>query len=62
MFRAFILGHHQVNLQNIKKNIRTETCREYRGYIIKYFVNYCETEGIIIYSFILRATGCKTLK
>jgi hypothetical protein len=31
-------------------NIRAETCREYRSYI-KYFVNCCETEGIIIYSF-----------
>jgi hypothetical protein len=30
-------------------NIRAETCREYRRYIIKYFVNCCETEGIIIY-------------
>jgi hypothetical protein len=26
---------------------RAETCREYRGYIIKYFVNCCEKEGII---------------
>jgi hypothetical protein len=25
-------------------------CREYRSYIIKYFTNCCETEGIIIYS------------
>jgi hypothetical protein len=24
-----------------------ETCREYRGYIIKYFVNCCEKEGVI---------------
>jgi hypothetical protein len=24
-----------------------ETCREYRRYIIKYFVNCCETESII---------------
>jgi hypothetical protein len=31
------------------------------GHIIKYFVNCCEKEGIIIYSSILRATGCKTL-
>jgi hypothetical protein len=29
--------------------IRAETCREYRSHIIKYFVNCCETEGIIIY-------------
>jgi hypothetical protein len=29
--------------------IRAETCREYRSYLIKYFVNCCETEGIIIY-------------
>jgi hypothetical protein len=28
-------------------NIMAETCREYRGYIIKYFVNCCEKEGII---------------
>jgi hypothetical protein len=27
--------------------IRAETCREYRGYIIKYFVNCCGKEGII---------------
>jgi hypothetical protein len=32
-------------------NIRAETCREYRSYIIKYLVNCCETEGIIIYSY-----------
>jgi hypothetical protein len=38
----------------------SETCREYRRYKIKHFVNCCETEGII-YSLILRATGCKTL-
>jgi hypothetical protein len=31
-------------------NIRAETCREYRSYLIKYFVNCCEKEGIIIYS------------
>jgi hypothetical protein len=31
-------------------NIRAETCRDYRGYIIKYFVNCCGKEGIIIYS------------
>jgi hypothetical protein len=31
-------------------NIRAETCREYRSYIIKYFVNCCKTEGIITYS------------
>jgi hypothetical protein len=37
---ALILGHHQVN-------IRAEACREYRVYIIKYFVNCCEKEGII---------------
>jgi hypothetical protein len=30
--------------------IRAETCREYRSYLIKYFVSCCETEGIIIYS------------
>jgi hypothetical protein len=47
---ALILGHHQ----------RAETCCEDRGYIIKYFVNCCEKEGII-YSLILRATGCKPL-
>jgi hypothetical protein len=29
--------------------------------ILKYFVNCCEKEGIIIYSLILRAKGCKTL-
>jgi hypothetical protein len=28
-------------------NIRAEICHEYRGYIIKYFVNCCEKEGII---------------
>jgi hypothetical protein len=33
----------------------------YKGHKIKYFVNCCEKEGIIIYSLILRATGCKTL-
>jgi hypothetical protein len=33
-------------------NIRTETCREYKGHIIKYFVNCCEKEGIIIYSLV----------
>jgi hypothetical protein len=27
--------------------ILLQTCREYRSYIIKYFVNCCETEGII---------------
>jgi hypothetical protein len=27
-----------------------ETRREYKGHIIKYFVNCCEKEGIIIYS------------
>jgi hypothetical protein len=32
---------------------RAETCREYRGYIIKYFVNCCKKEGIIIYSLII---------
>jgi hypothetical protein len=31
-------------------NIRAETRREYKGHIIKYFVNCCEKEGIIIYS------------
>jgi hypothetical protein len=31
-------------------NIRAETCREYKGHIIKYFVNCWEKEGIIIYS------------
>jgi hypothetical protein len=30
-----------------------ETCREYREYIIKYFVNCCGKEGIIIYSLTL---------
>jgi hypothetical protein len=34
----------------VASNIRAETCREYRSYIIKYFVNCCETEGFIIYS------------
>jgi hypothetical protein len=34
-------------------NIRAETYREYRGYIIKYFVNCCEKEGTsIIYSLV----------
>jgi hypothetical protein len=31
--------------------IRAETCRENRSYLIKYFVNCCETEGVIIYSY-----------
>jgi hypothetical protein len=35
--------------------IRAETCREYRSYIIKYFVNCCETEGII-YSWLVLLT------
>jgi hypothetical protein len=30
--------------------IRAETCREYRSYLIKYFINCCETEDIIIYN------------
>jgi hypothetical protein len=30
--------------------IRAETCREYRSYLIKYFINWCETEGITIYN------------
>jgi hypothetical protein len=38
MFRP-LLGHHQVNLQNIKKEAlfiqRAETWREYRSYLIK---------------------------
>jgi hypothetical protein len=38
--------------------IRTETCREYRSYLIKYFVNCCETEGIIIYSHYFSSVSC----
>jgi hypothetical protein len=30
-------------------NIRAETCRGYRGYIIKYFVNYCDSKIFIKY-------------
>jgi hypothetical protein len=37
-------------------NIRAETCCEYRGYIIKYFVNCCKKEGIT-YSFMLEPVG-----
>jgi hypothetical protein len=40
MFRP-LLGHHQVNLQNIKKEALLFN---------KNFVNCCETEGIIVYS------------
>jgi hypothetical protein len=35
-----------------RPNIRAKTCREYRSYIIKYFVNCCETEDIIIYNYL----------
>jgi hypothetical protein len=35
---ALILGHHQVNLQNIKKEAL---------FIQRIFVDCCETEGII---------------
>jgi hypothetical protein len=38
--------------------IRAETCREYNGYIIKYFVNCCEKEGIIIYSLVSHNCYC----
>jgi hypothetical protein len=31
----------------IDKVLYYVACREYRGYIIKYFVNCCEKEGII---------------
>jgi hypothetical protein len=44
-----------VNLDNIKMEalfIQRIRRVEYRSYIIKYFVNCCETEGIIIYSLI----------
>jgi hypothetical protein len=43
-----------VNLQIIERKHYSydgsETCREYKGHIIKYFVNCCGKEGIIIYS------------
>jgi hypothetical protein len=47
----FILGVF-ILLRVILNYIRAETCHEYKGHIIKYFVNCCEKEGIIIYSLI----------
>jgi REP element-mobilizing transposase RayT len=50
---------HRSYLQYLTLNIyivlntftrNTITCREYRSYLIKYFVNCSETEGIIIYN------------
>jgi hypothetical protein len=46
---ALILGHHHVNLQNIKKNhcLYNGSVVSNSTSILKYFVNCCEKEGII---------------
>jgi hypothetical protein len=48
-FKHILIIYFRV-LHPVARNIKLETCREYKGHIIKYFVNCCEKEGIIIYS------------
>jgi hypothetical protein len=52
----FTIGILDINIQKYLNYrvydglIKAETCREYRSYLIKYFINCCATEGIIIYN------------
>jgi hypothetical protein len=66
MFRP-LLGHHQVNLQNIKMEalfiqrilIRAETCREYRSCLIK-TLSIVAKQKVLLFtvSFIVCVASC----